>query len=140
MVDKPKSISISTLSISNGVLKNLIDFSESNITMALMFWLLSTKSVDQDRIVINSFQKPDLSFLEILNLEKIQTLHALILHDGLSVEQFSEVMRKKLQASHLLLSMMLEDGILVKKENQYLVNTLVYRSVISLLKAKNLIH
>ena len=120
--------------------KNLIDFSESNITMALMFWLLSTKSVDQDRIVINSFQKPDLSFLEILNLEKIQTLHALILHDGLSVEQFSEVMRKKLQASHLLLSMMLEDGILVKKENQYLVNTLVYRSVISLLKAKNLIH
>ncbi len=120
--------------------KNLIDFSESNITMALMFWLLSTKSVDQDRIVINSFQKPDLSFLEILNLEKTQALHALILHDGLTVEQFSEVMRKKIQASYLLLSMMLEDGILVKKGNQYLVNTLVYRSVISLLKAKNLIH
>ncbi len=120
--------------------KNLIDFSESNISMALMFWLLSTKSVDQNRIVINSFEKPDLSFLEIMSMDKILALHALILHDGLSLEQFAEVMRRKPQAAFLQLSMMLEDGILVKKDGQFLVNTLVYRSVISLLKSKNLIY
>lgn len=120
--------------------KNLIDFSESNISMALMFWLLSTKSVDQNRIIINSFQKPDLSFLEILSMEKILALHALILHDGLSTEQFAEVARIGHQAAFLNLSMMQEDGILIKKDHQYLVNPMVYRSVISLLKAKNLIY
>ncbi|WP_421876892.1 hypothetical protein [Marinoscillum sp.] len=120
--------------------KNLIDFSESNVSMSLMFWLLSTKSVDQNQIVINSFQKPDLSFLGILKMDKVLALHALILHDGLTVEQFAQVMNCKTQAAFLQLSMMLEDGILIKKDNQYLVNTLVYRSVISLLKSKNLIY
>ncbi|MEQ8471193.1 MAG: hypothetical protein RIC35_08405 [Marinoscillum sp.] len=120
--------------------KNLIDFSESNISMALMFWLLSTKSVDQNKIIINSFRKPDLSFLEILNMEKILALHALILHDGLSMDQFSEVVRSSHQAAFLNLSMMVEDGILIRNNEQYLVNPMVYRSVISLLKAKNLIY
>ena len=79
--------------------KNLIDFSESNVSMSLMFWLLSTKSVDQNQIVINSFQKPDLSFLGILKMDKVLALYALILHDGLTVEQFAQVMNCKTQAA-----------------------------------------
>lgn len=120
--------------------KNLIEYSEGNISMTLMYWLLSTQSVDQNEFKISSFRIPDLSFIELLNMEKILSLHALILHDGLTVNQFSEVIRYSKRASFLLLSMMQEDGILIQKEELYLVNPLVYRSVISLLKSKNLIY
>jgi len=120
--------------------KKLIDFSESNISMALMFWLLSTKSVDQNGIVIGDFRKPDLGFLMAFDIGKVLALHQLILHDGLTLNQFTIVNRSSHQSAFLMLSMMLEDGILIFKNDIYTVNPLVYRSVISLLKAKNLIY
>lgn len=120
--------------------KNLIDFSESNISMAIMYWLLSTKSVDQNTIVIDAFRKPDLAFLAALGMDKILTLHQLILHDGLTLEQYTDVARLGRQSAFLMLSTMKEDGILIKKDDFYTVNPLVYRSVVTLLKAKNLIY
>ncbi|MFY0606669.1 MAG: ATP-binding protein [Cyclobacteriaceae bacterium] len=120
--------------------KKLIDFSESNISMALMFWLLSTKSVDHNQITIGAFRKPDLSFLSTLSQEKILSLHQLILHDGLSIDAISQVSNMSKQNAFLNISMLLEDGILIHRDGSYLVNPLVYRSVINLLKTKNLIY
>ncbi|RED97036.1 ATP-binding protein [Marinoscillum furvescens] len=119
---------------------SLIDFSESNISMALTFWLLSTKKIDKNEIIISEFKKPNLNFLQLLSLDKIMALHLLILHDGLTLEQFELVHRSGKQHAFFKLSMMLEDGILIQKNEHFLVNPLVYRSIISLLKSKNLIH
>lgn len=119
---------------------SLIDFSESNISMALTFWLLSTKKIDKNEIIISEFKKPNLNFLQLLSLDKIMALHLLILHDGLTLEQFELVHRSGKKHAFFILSMMLEDGILIQKNEHFLVNPLVYRSIISLLKSKNLIH
>ena len=58
--------------------KELHSFSKSNVSMALMYWLLSTKSVDGHSITIKSFEKPDFSFLNSLQADRVFLLHALI--------------------------------------------------------------
>ncbi|WP_420319146.1 hypothetical protein [Ekhidna sp.] len=119
--------------------QNLIDFSSSNISMALMFWLLSTEEVTNDSIVIGQFKKPDFNFITTLPDDKISTLHLLILHDGLTIEQHASLARVQIHHSQILLSSMHEDGILLKKNDYFMVNPLIYRSVISLLNSKNLL-
>ncbi len=119
--------------------KDLIKYSASNISMALMFYLLSTEEIKDDRIEISEFKKPDLAFLSALDMDKVTSLHLLILHDGLTIDQFSELARIPIQMSKLLIGSMYEDGILLKKEEYFVVNPIIYRSVISLLTAKNLL-
>lgn len=119
---------------------HLNNFAKSNVSLALIFWLLSTKKVDQSEITIGSFKKPDLDFLSVMAMEKIYIIHALIMHDGLSVVHLSEVLNISIEKSKLNLFALLEDGIIMKSEFEYLVNPIVYRNAIFVLKAKNLIH
>jgi len=114
-------------------------FAESNVSMALLFWLLSTKKVDQSTITIGTFIKPDLNFLTVLSMDKIYVLHALILHDGLTETQLSEVLNISQTTSRMALLALFEDGIIFKKE-VFMVNPIVYRNTIGLLKNRNLIH
>lgn len=115
-------------------------FAQSNVSLALIFWLLSTKKIDKKSITIGVFQKPDLNFLTALSMDKIYALHALILHDGLKELQLSQVLHSSEITCKLTLLALLEDGILFKENDVYTVNPILYRSTISLLKAKNLIH
>ena len=119
---------------------SLSEFASSNISLALIFWLLSTKSVDERTITIGSFKKPDLNFLSVLSMEKVYTLHALILHDGLTESQLQEVLNLTESAARLNLLALVEDGIVMSKGKGYIVNPIIYRNTISMLKDKNLIH
>jgi len=119
---------------------SLNSFAKSNVSLALIFWLLSTKSIDEDTITIGSFKKPDLGFLDVLSMEKVYILHVLILHDGLTELQLNDVLNTSESAIRLLLIELLQDGVILQKEEVYLVNPLVYRNLIALLKSKNLIH
>ncbi|MEO9804767.1 MAG: hypothetical protein ABJF04_16040 [Reichenbachiella sp.] len=115
-------------------------FAKSNVSLALIFWLLSTQDLDENTITIGSFKKPDLNFMTTLSMDKVYVLHALILHDGLSELQLSEVLNISESQSRLISLSLLEDGILFKKEEVYVVNPMIYRNTISLLISKNLIH
>lgn len=115
-------------------------FAKSNVSLALIFWLLSTKSVDENQITIGVFKKPNLNFLTAIAMNKAYALHALILHDGLSESQLSHVITITHQQSSLILLALYEDGIITKKNDVYMVNAIVYRDVIRLLKSRNLIH
>jgi hypothetical protein len=119
--------------------KELNNFAKSNISMALMFWLLSTKKVDDQTIVIKNFKKPDLSFLASLKSDRVFVLQALIMHDGLKVEQVANVLSYSLRKTKFLLLELLEDGVLTEKEGKYLVNPIIYRNTVQLLKSKNLL-
>lgn len=119
--------------------KNLISFSSSNISMALMFWLLSTNEVTKDQIKIGEFRKPNFGFLNVISMEKVLSLHLLILHDGLTLKQFTDLARMPHHTCQSLLASMHEDGILLMKNHYYMVNPLIYRSVINLLTTKNLL-
>lgn len=126
--------------LKNEFFSSLNDFAKSNVSQALIFWLLSTKNVDKSTITIGSFKKPDLNFISVISMDKVYTLHALILHDGLTEWQLKEVLNLTESDARLNLLALLEDGIIMKKGYVYMVNPMVYRNTISMLKAKNLIH
>ena len=119
--------------------KELADFSESNISLALLFWLLSTKEITDNKLIIGHFNTPDLSFVKVMNIDRILVLMALILHDGLNEIELSRVNNITREEAKLKLIMLLEDGIVYLQNKRYLVNPLIYRNVIKLLKSKNLI-
>jgi len=119
--------------------KDLNNFAKSNISMALMFWLLSTKKVDDQTIIIKNFKKPDLSFLASIKMDRVFVLQALIMHDGLKLEQVANVLSYSLTKTKFLLLELLEDGVLIEKDDQYLVNPIIYRNTVQLLKSRNLL-
>jgi hypothetical protein len=117
----------------------LSGFSESNISLALIFWLLSTKKITENKLIIGHFEKPDLSFVKVISMERVLTLLALILHDGLSESELSDVNNITIDEAKLTVLMLLEDGVIYRENKNYLVNPLIYRNVIKLLMNKNLI-
>lgn len=115
-------------------------FAKSNISLALLFWLRSTKNVTKDTITIASLKELDFSFLLSLSINKIFTIYNLLLHDGLTVEQHSEIFNDTSSNNEMLLQVLFDDGLIIKKENRYLVNPLLYRQTVDLLQSKNIIH
>jgi hypothetical protein len=124
----------------NKFFKELQNFSKSNISMALMYWLLSTKSVSGHSIIIKPFEKPDFSFLNSLQADRVFVLNALIMHDGLTTPQLAEVLNMANRKARFLIIEMLEDGILIQEGSSFLVNPIIFKNTIELLKDKNLLN
>ena len=118
----------------------LNNFAQGNISLALIFWLRSAKEIVDDEIKIGSPPDLDYSFLANLSSDKIFTLSALLLHDGLHEEDHSEIFSVPLNKSRLLFLLLYDDGIIVKQNDLYIVNPLLFRQIVSLLKSKNIIH
>lgn len=112
----------------------------SNIGLALVYWLRSTAEVIEDKIKIRSLKDLDFSFLSSLGSKKVFTLHAILLHGGLTLEEHSAIFHQPESESELILLVLNEDGIIVKNANVYKVNPLLYRPIVNWLKSKNLIH
>jgi hypothetical protein len=126
--------------LENRFFRRLNDFASSNISMALIFWLLSTRKVTDDHIYVGDFNNPDHSFIQAMNQTRIFILLALILHDGLSLADLSRVNNQTTEEVGFQLSSLEDDGIIVRQSDLYMVNSLIYRNVVSVLKSKNLIH
>lgn len=112
----------------------------SNIGLTLVYWLRSTAEVIEDTININSIKELDFSFLSSLSGRKIFTIHSILLHGGLSLQEHMMVFNQALPDSELMLLVLHEDGILIMEGEIYKVNPLLYRPIVNLLKSKNLIH
>lgn len=117
----------------------LNEFTQSNITLALLFWLRSVKKVKGENLYMSS-EKVDYSFLDSLALPKVITLHALLLHDGLTAAEHAEVFRWPLQRSQTHLMLLKDDAIVMDNNGIYTINPLLYRQFVNLLKSKNFIH
>jgi hypothetical protein len=120
--------------------KNLIKFAKSNISLALLFWLRSTQNVTVDTITIKSLYDLDFSFLASLSSAKMFTLNLLVLHDGINEDIHSLIFNQPQKQSRLLLYLLLDDGVIIKDGDNYLINPLLYRQTVSMLQAKNIIH
>ncbi len=119
---------------------NLNEFANSNLSLSLLYWLRSTKEVQKETIVIKSIDKIDFSFLNVLSSEKLFTLHAILIHDGLTEQQHATIFNNDILKSRLVLLLMRDDGIIIKRDNIFTINPLLYRQTVSLLQAKNIIH
>ena len=118
---------------------SLNKFTDSNIAISLLYWQLSVKEVTEDTIKILYFQQPDLSFISYFDKINLFVLQAIILHDGLTPLELSMVINNSEGECQLLLLSLLEDGILKKRDEVYLLNPLIYRQTVSLLKSQNLL-
>ena len=120
--------------------KKLNEFASNNISMALMYWLLSTKKVTDDQIMIGEFNNPDKSFIQVMTETRIFILLALILHDGLTLADLTLVNNQSPDIFRLQVSSLEENGIIITDGGLLKVNPLIYQNVVSVLKSKNLIH
>ncbi len=119
---------------------NLNKFAGSNISLALLYWLRSTTEVTQDTIIIKSQVNADYSFLESLSFEKLFTLKAIVLHDGLTEDSHKAIFGATFSQSRRMLSVLFNDGVLIKKKEVYTINPQLYRQAVNLLKSKNILH
>jgi len=118
----------------------LNEISKSNVALAQLFWLRSISELNEDNIIISSLHNIDFSFLKNLNRQKVFSLAALLIHDGLTIEEHAKVFNFSNEESRLYLSAMLDDGELRKTGNNYRVNFLLYVHIIKLLKNQNILH
>ena len=125
--------------LKNYYFTSLNKFAKDNISLALLFWLRSAKDVKDDTIYIGDLDNLDFTFLSSLSQEKIFVLYALILHDGLTISQLSDIQNKSYDQCKLIIILLWDDGIISMRDSFYIVNPLLYRHVISLLKSKNLL-
>lgn len=119
---------------------NLNKFAKSNLSLALIYWLRSTKSIKGNTITMSPISKFDVSFLSFLSEDKIFILSSLLLHDGLDVKSLSLVTGYSQDKCRLILTQLVDDGIVLKKPEFYIINPLLYRQVVYQLEAKNILH
>ena len=120
--------------------ESLHKIASNNIGIALFLWLRSIKSADEEEIKISSDIELDFSFLKELSDQKLFSIMALILHDGLSLEEHSAIFNLSLKSSQLLFATLLDDGIIFLKDSSYKVNFQLYKPLVNLLQSKNILH
>ena len=118
----------------------LNNFAHGNISLALSYWLLSTTNITDRSIEITAFKSPDFSFINNLSQEKIFFIYLLIMHDGLTLDRLVAIYNKSEESLRLMMIMLRDDGIIIEKSSRFVVNPLIYRHTINMLKAKNLIY
>ena len=115
-------------------------FTENNISLALLYWIRSTKKVENNVITIGILKNLNFNLINTLPDESVFTLHALLLHDSLTVEDHAQIFNNDLLQSRLSLMVLVDKGILVQDENRYQINRLLYRQVVNVLSNKNILH
>jgi hypothetical protein len=115
-------------------------FAQSNISLALLYWLRSTSSFEENTVIIGKIKNFEFNFLSSLDKNSIFTLHALLLHESLTVQEHSEIFHQQEKQSRMMLMVLEDSGVLKVNEGRYFINQLLYRQVVTVLKNKNLIH
>ncbi len=121
--------------------KELNRFSDSNISIALLYWLRSTREVKNNTIYIGRLSGFDFSFLKNIDTGSILTLHSLIIHERLTLSEHAALFNQSLDQSRLSLITLEDRGIINRaSDDTFSINQLLFRQVVNLLKNKNIIH
>ncbi len=118
---------------------NLALWSNGNVSLSQLYWLHSTRDVSEDTINIGSSIDIDLSFVKTIKAEYLFALHAILIHDGLTLKAYSEVFSQSESQSRNMLIPMLEKGLLIRPREKFNINPIVFRQVINLLRSRNFI-
>jgi len=125
--------------LSNLFFEKLEKTSEGSLSLAMLQWVLAIKMHDKQTIIVN----PLTSVKDILkNLDgfKVAILHALILHDGLNINELNEVLNYNLSVTRAHLASLEKDGITNTTGDLININPILHWSVLSVLTKRNLIH
>ncbi|MBL3656175.1 ATP-binding protein [Fulvivirga sediminis] len=119
---------------------SLNNIAKSNVSLALVYWLRSTRQIEGNTIFIGTLNENDFSFMKSLSLDKTFALANIILHDGITEEEYSAISHASVSKVKSVLYPLYEDGVLMREEKKYFINPLLYRHTLDLLKSKNIIH
>jgi hypothetical protein len=120
--------------------KSLSNIAEGNISIALQYWLRSIQNTGLDVIEIAPFKNVQVTLGDGFTHDDLFTLGALVLHDDLNHTQLAKVLNTNEKDSRLILSKLHARSILVRIDERYYLNQLLYRHVVNMLKSKNIIH
>ena len=126
--------------LQNEYVNNLNQIVAGNASLALIYWLRSITEIKGDVMFIRSLKVVDTSFLLKLSEEKLFTLHAMLLHDGITIPDHAEIFKQTVKKSKLTILPLYDDGLIVYREGRFYVNPLLFRQVVNLLTDKNLLH
>lgn len=118
---------------------SLTKFSQSNVSLALLFWLRSIREIQDRKVFINADFEISNTILNSLSSEKIFVLQSLVLHDGLRVSDLAKTVHYSLGETNQLTQILYDDGVLVKNGDVLLINPLLYRQTVLILQSRNLI-
>ena len=118
---------------------SLNKFAQSNVSLALLFWLRSIREIQERKVFINADFEISNTILNSLSPEKIFVLQSLVLHDGLRIPDLAKTMNFSFDETNQLTQILYDDGVLVRNEEVYLINPLLYRQTVLILKSRNLI-
>jgi hypothetical protein len=117
----------------------LTTLSNGNVSLAQLYWLHSTRDVTEDTISIGESLNIDLSFIKAIKAEYLFTLHAMLIHDGLTMEACAKVFNQSEAQTRNLLIPMLEKGLLIRPKDKFNINPIVFRPLVNLLRSRNFI-
>jgi hypothetical protein len=118
----------------------LNQFARSNIAISMILWLRSARDIKGNEITIALPKGLNVSFINSLTREKLFLLQSLLVHDGLPDDVIARVLNYTPEKARLLVIQLFDDGLIVLKRGLFVVNPLLYRQVVSTLKAANLLH
>lgn len=112
---------------------------EGSLELALLQWVLSIEKIEQTLVHIRPI-KMETGMVKNLSDKKLMMLHALLLHDGLPDHLLSKCLGYPEEECHAIRANMEKDGLVVTINGQYECNLLIYKSLIRILKSKNVLH
>lgn len=119
---------------------NLNKSCNGNISLALLYWLRSTREVSDESITIANLREIDLSFIKVFSANYLFTLHAILIHDGLTLDDYSNLFNTTPHLARNILIPMLEKGLLIRPKEKFNINPLIFRQVGMVLHSKNFIN
>ncbi len=120
--------------------KSMTEFNKNNLSQAFLYWLRSTTKVENNVIYIRQINEMDNNFIKSISQPKLLILRNILIHNGITCENHSHIFGQELEMGKLHLDQMLEDGLLIKKQDYYLVNPLIYSHIVQELYIQNLLH
>ncbi len=120
--------------------KSLTAFNKNNLSQAFLYWLRSTSKVENEVIYIRQINEMDNSFIKSIPQSKLIILRNILIHNGITIESHSHIFNEELDMAKLRLDQMLDDGLLIRNQEFYFVNPLIYSQIVNELYLQNLLH
>lgn len=120
--------------------EKLAKLSEGNPSIAMIYWIRSIREFDDTHFYISPFEFGAIHRIDELDSNELFSLAAFVLHDSLDSEQLALIIHKPVRECKLTVSRLASQAILVKNEQGFGLNQLIYRQVVRALKEANYIH
>ncbi len=117
----------------------LNELSAGNITIAILHWLRAIDKFAADKLILTPYVGFDYSCLTELQEEDLFTLASILNHEILNAGDHALIFRQIPENSMMQMVRLQNYGLLLSAQSGFQVNPLLYRPVIKLLSARNVL-